>query len=281
MNTRPVLRSIFVLLASVAPLVLSACNVQYAFPGKQRPKGPLETWNDTRTASDDASADIRVVDSTEADLVEDMVAHRQGYHRGLKRLERYYREHGDAQKANWAAYEMEGLQRVKAFRYLMEAEVASDKLRPTESIPEADALYEQGLKEMRRGGHGVPALYREDVMVEAAQTFRKLIEQYPSSDKIDDAAYMLGEIHKEYLPDQDELAAKWFERAWEWDPQTPHPARFEAATVYDYRLHDRERALELYHAAVENESTHLANTRFAEKRIEELSRETSAARVGQ
>lgn len=115
-------------------------------------------------------------------------------------------------------------------------------------------------------------------MVQAANTFRRLIERHPSSDKIDDAAFFLGEIHKEYFPSQEEIAVTWYERAWTWNPQTPHPARFQAAVVYDYRLHDRDHALELYRGVTANESATAANMRSAERRIEELTRTARIAK---
>lgn len=129
---------------------------------------------------------------------------------------------------------------------------------------------------MRKGGHGgLPALYREGPMVEAVGVFRELIEQHPGSDKIDDAAFMLGEIHKEYLKNQELIAVQWYERSFTWDPATPHPARFQAAVVYDYRLHDRDRALELYRRVLQEETSRRSNVDFATRRIEQLTKETS------
>ena len=147
------------------------------------------------------------------------------------------------------------------------------------TIEEADALYKQGLDLMKKGGHGVPALFREEVMVEAAGVFRDLIKRFPTSDKIDDAAFMCGEIHKEYLPDQDLLAVKWYERAFQWDPDTPHPARFQAAVVYDIRLHDRDRALELYTHVINQETDIRSNVWYASQRIRELTTDKPTPRA--
>ncbi|MFQ5592384.1 MAG: hypothetical protein ACE5HE_14585, partial [Phycisphaerae bacterium] len=79
---------------------------------------------------------------------------------------------------------------------------------------------------------------------------------------------------KEYLPGQEPIAVKWYERAWTWNPETPLAPRFQAAVVYDYRLHDRDRALELYHGVVNHETTHKTNVRFASRRIHELTAST-------
>ena len=109
-------------------------------------------------------------------------------------------------------------------------------------------------------------------MIEAAKLFRELIERYPNSDKIDDAAFYCGEIHKDYLPGQDEIAVRWYERVWTWNPETEHPARFQAASIYDYRLRDRVRALELYQAAIDHESQHEGNAGTASRRMRELTK---------
>ncbi len=228
----------------------------------------------------DDSVDMSIADAREVDLVEAVVSQRAGYKENLEQLRDYYAAHGYAAKHSWAAFELSGLRTVKAFRYLIDAEVPSDLLRANESISEADALYERGLELMRRGGHGVPAIYRQDRMIEAAEVYRELIQKYPSSDKIDDAAFLCGEIHKEYLPGQERIAVRWYERAWTWNPQTPHAARFQAAVVYDYRLHDRDRALELYQAVLKDEVGEKSNVRFATRRIHELTTSDRSARAG-
>ena len=107
-------------------------------------------------------------------------------------------------------------------------------------------------------------------MVEAAQVFRGMIERYPTSDKIDDAAFYLGEIHNLYLSGQKQLAAQWYERALAWNPDTPHAARFQAAVLYDHDLHDRDRALELYHAILDRGTAPNSSVRYSSRRVYEL-----------
>lgn len=255
----------------------TACNIDArAIRASISPPGPISAGERPDAGG---GVDMAIADAGEVDLVEFMAEHRTAYHQALWRLKDYYDAHGYAAKAGWAATELGDLRGVKQFRYLMDAEVASDVLRPAETIDEADLLYEKGLHLMRRGGHGVPLLFRRDRMVEAAEVFRELIERFPESDKIDDAAFYCGEIHKEYLPGQEAIAVKWYERAWSWNPEITHPARFQAAVVYDYRLHDRDRALELYHSAIKREADHASNVRFASRRIAELTGGASPAQA--
>lgn len=255
---------------------ISGCNVDGLWRVHRAPRGPVASAMDNDAAGE--AVDITIADTHEVDLVEAVVAHRLAYHRHLRQLHTYYEQRGYATKEEWAALELEGLKSVASCKYLMDAEIPSDKLRPEDRFEEADALYGKGLELMKRGGHGVPALYRQDLMVQAAKAFKELIERFPSSEKIDDAAFYCGEIHKEYLQ-QNTIAVKWYERAWTWNPETPHAARFQAAVVYDYRLHDRDRALELYHGVVNHETRHKSNVRFASRRIHELTASTEAARA--
>lgn len=214
--------------------------------------------------------DLSVVGSEEVDLVEQVLTHRANYHRTLTMLRDYYRDHGHETKLAWAEFELHGLGAVKPFRYILDAEVPLASLRPEASIADADAVFDAAIALMKKGGYGVPFRHRQNAMLRAARLLRELIERYPDSDKIDDAAFFLGEIHKDFLRGQEVVAVRWFERAWTWDPHTPHPARFEAAVVYDYRLRDRDRALELYQRVVRDETADRSNVRFATRRIHEL-----------
>lgn len=256
----------------VALMFASGCNIDPLFSSDRDVKyAPV-------AKDEDAGAGMQTVatpnvDQEEVDLVEAVVTHRRQYKRSLYRLRDFYERRGHATKLSWAEFEIKGLRNVKPFRYLIDAEVPNASLNPVSSIEEADRLYARGLALMKQGGHGVPALYREDRMIQASEVLRELVIRFPESDKIDDAAFLLGEIHKEYLPDQEMIALKWYEKAWMWDPGTPHPARFQAAVVSDYRLHDRDRALELYQAVIDHETSIESNTRFAMRRIYELSQD--------
>lgn len=214
----------------------------------------------------------------EADLAEEVVTHRDAYVSSLRSLRDAYAAGGNTARREQAAAELAGLEKVQQFHYMLDAEVPPVDLKPTLSIPEADRHYDRAVKLMKQGGSGIPGLYRQEKMLEALNAFKSLINQYPTSDKIDDAAFYAGEIHKEYFPEQELIAVRWYERSMQWNPKTPHPVRFQAAVIYDYRLHDRARALELYHGVLEEEKDiDLSNTRFSSRRIDELMREQRPA----
>lgn len=263
-SAHAVVAAYFVLLA------LAGCNTDPFTERQQAPKGPVLTMHETNRPDSLTPLNLGVGDQQEVDIVENLVTHREQYRTTLETLRNYYREHGYATKEKWADFELQGLRKVKSFKYLLDSEIPEAELRPTSAIPEADELYEKGMQLLKKGGYGTPVFYKRTTMLQAAETLQQVIERFPSSDKIDDAAFFLGEIHKEYFKDQEQIAVKWYERSLAWDPQTPHPVRFQAAVVYDYRLHDRDRALELYHAVVEEETADQSNVRFASRRIREL-----------
>lgn len=223
-----------------------------------------------RAATGGGGIDITTTDAREVDLVETVISDRNAYRQHLTELRDFYVSRGNNTKKDWAETELAALGKVQPFRYLLDSEVPGGDLKAAESIPEADALYQKGLDLMREAGRGTPLLTRRGPLLEASTTFRDLVTRYPTSDKIDDAAFMLGEIHADYLSGQEAIAVKWYERAWTWDPTTPHPAMYQAAHVYDYRLHDRDRALELYQGVVRSENASRSQMLIARRRIDEL-----------
>lgn len=256
------------IVAALLSLAGSAgCRTDALWEERQSADGPV---TDLDAPEGVELPDIKIAGAREVDLVEEVLTHRAMYHRNLRLLHDYYRDHGYEQKRRWAEAELKAVERIQPFRYVLSAEIPAPDLRPVDSIAEADAMYQRALELMKEGGAEIPALYRRDLMLQALSLFVELINEYPSSDKIDDAAFYCGEIHKEYLKDQEPIAVRWYERAYTWDPDTPHQARFQAAVTYDYRLHDRARALELYHQVLEVENRNQSNVAWATRRIREL-----------
>lgn len=216
-----------------------------------------------------------------ADMVEQMMQTRQAYLQEVRRLEGAYLEAGDTVKANWARRVRLQLEEILNYPWLTAAPVEHRAdVAPVESIPEADSLYNEAYSIYRKVS-AIPlagALEgNKEKAREALVMFKRLLHDYPTSDKVDDAAFFCGEIYKEYLREEDpddELSVRYYQWAAALDPNTPHAARFQAAVVYDFRRHDRTRALELYHQVLDREEAdNLSNVRFAATRIEQLTDE--------
>ncbi len=213
-----------------------------------------------------------VPDATEVDLVEDLVAKRNEYRLSLAQLREYYDSTGNVNNLRWAEHEMKALDRVPPYRYLMVTEIASPTLVAANPIAQANALYKEAETLYREAG-GLLIITDEDKLRGALSRYNRIIEKFPTSNKIDDAAYQAGRIY-EHFKDWG-IAAVCYQRCFQWNEVTLRPARFRAAYVTDQRLHMRKEALPLYQMAVEKESNFTANTEFAKRRILEMTKSNS------
>ena len=233
-----------------------------------RGQGQLIPRN-TRRALGPASV-VNITDKSEVDVVEQMAVNRQAYRQGLELLVGYYKRTGNNMKLEWANKELAALNTMPKYNYIIEAEVTPQNLKPSASIPEADDIYYDAL-EIDKNAGTLPILKNQNQLRLALEKYRELIRKHPSSDKIDDAAYRAGVIH-EYFKDYS-IALLYFKRTFQWDPETPHPARFRAARILDKNLHRNAEALQLYQQAVKIEGQfdkYREWREFAEKRIREL-----------
>jgi tetratricopeptide (TPR) repeat protein len=216
-----------------------------------------------------AEADQVVGSTDEVDLVEQVATHRRSYRRSLELLVTHYTVVGDNRKLKWAQEELRALDRMPQYRYIIDAQVMPADLRAATRIPAADELYLDAV-ETQRQAEPIGILKDEELLRVALSKYNALIRQYPNSDKIDDAAYRAAGIY-EYFKDY-EIALLYYQRAYQWDPDTPYPARFRAASVLDRRLRRRGEALELYQEAVLREGDQYDEWKmYGERRIRELS----------
>lgn len=203
----------------------------------------------------------------EADIVEEIAIDRQAYKEGLQTLIEYYNSTGNNMKLQWAEDELARLKQVPKYNYVIEASVAGRDLEATASIAEADYWYDLARRLEKEAGK-IPVYTDENKLRLALAKYNNLIKKHPSSDKIDDAAYRSGAIC-EHFKDYS-IALLYYKRAYQWDSETPHPARFKAAHILDKRLHQRDEALELYKQAVAANAASAAQLEYAQRRIEEL-----------
>lgn len=217
-----------------------------------------------------------IPDATEVDYVETLAGSRDAYRRALIALVEFYRSVGNATKLQWAQTELKTFDQMVRYEYLQPAEWIPATLGATDSIEEADVLYRQA-KSLYNESGGMIIVANKSKLREALGLFNKLIVEFPSSDKIDDAAYRAGRIY-EHLKNY-ELAAVYYQRTFQWNEATSYPARYRAAWVMDQKLRMRTEALALYKLAVEKESRYTDNTEFAEIRIAELSKPLPEAKI--
>lgn len=218
-------------------------------------------------------ATVDLTRSSEVDLAEQMAAHRLAYRRGLEVLIQHYNKTGNNMKLTWAEKELAALNAIPQYDYVVEATVAGANLRATRSVSEADYLYNDAVRLEEQAGQFL-VVKDDDLLRLALDKYNQLINKFPSSDKIDDAAFRAAGIY-EHFKDYT-IAVLYYQRTYQWEPQTPYPARFKAAFILDQRLHRRAEALQLYQEAlahITSSSKHPRWQGYAERRVKELTGE--------
>ncbi len=213
--------------------------------------------------------DVSVVEAGEADIIEQMSINRLAYRQYLESLVAHYKKTGNNMKLKWAKDELKRLNKMPQYKYIIEASVAGPNLKAKSSITIADYMYDEAYRLEKRAKRLI-FIKNENLLRVTLDKYNQLIRKHPSSDKIDDAAYRAGGIC-EYFKDY-KIALLYYQRAYQWDPDTIHPARFKAAYILDKYLHRRAEALELYQQAVKKRNLRMNYKRSAEKRISELTK---------
>ncbi len=203
--------------------------------------------------------------TSDVEKVERVLAARREYQQALEQLRAYYLAAGDTERAQWASDELIQFHRILKQAYRLELDVPPPTLVAAKNFPEANVLYRNamGWKGKGWGDNYIDNMRRAELL------FQQIISQYPESDKIDDSAYQLGDIYESKSYKQYRRAAQYFERCFQWNPNTQFDARIRAARLYDKYLQERTRAMELYRDVTTHETDpkHIAE---AQKRMGEL-----------
>ena len=201
--------------------------------------------------------------STEIDLVEKVAINREQYQQSLELLVDYYTRASNDLRLGQAQKELRGLKTMPHYTYIPEAYAPDASLKATMSIPEADSIFMEA-ERLRSGA----SIWNKKLRL-AQEKYIQLIKYYPSSDKIDNAAFEIAEIRKKSKDYA--TALLYYQRTYQWNPTTTEPARFQAAKIMDDYLARRDEALKLYQEAIRLEGTRFPEWKtFAQKRIAEL-----------
>jgi tetratricopeptide (TPR) repeat protein len=201
-------------------------------------------------------------------LVERVLAARKEYQLSLEALREHYVKTGDVERTRWVEEELLSYHRSPKRAYRLDLDVPPPTLQPAYNIPEANELFRRAMSYKGRGWWSE----KDDNIRRAEILFQQLLGTYPQSDKIDDAAYQLGEIYESRVFKQYRRAAQYYERCFQWNPNTESDARLRAARLYDRTLNERGRAIQLYREITVRE--------IDEKRIEEAKRRLTELSAG-
>lgn len=210
---------------------------------------------------------VPVVEAGEADIIEQMTVNRLAYRQYLESLVEHYKETGNNMKLRWAKDELERLDEMPQYNYIIEASLAGPELRARDSIAIADYMYDEAYRMEKRCRFLF--FVHEDNLRLALGKYNQLIRKYPTCDKIDDAAYRAAGIY-EYFKDYT-IALLYYQRAYQWNPDEIYPAMFKAAYILDEYLHRRGEALGLYQQVIKKKGMMSDKRRqFVEERITAL-----------
>ena len=212
---------------------------------------------------------VSVVGASEADIIEQMAVNRLAYRQYLESLIAHYKKTGNNMKLVWAESEMKRLNKIPQYNYIIEASIAGPDLKAKDSNNMANYMYDEAYR-LEKVAKRLVLIIDENLLRVALDKYNHVIKQYPTSDKIDDAAYRAAGIF-EYFKDYT-IALLYYQRTYQWDPATINPARFKAAYVLDEYLHRRAEALELYQQALQKEKLSEEQKELVEKRIAELTK---------
>jgi TolA-binding protein len=203
--------------------------------------------------------------ATDIELVERLLAARRDYQLALEQLRTHYATAGDLERAHWAEEELMQFHRMNKQAFRLELDVPPPTLQAHQNIPEANELYRKAMT-FKDKGWGTDYT---DNQRRAEILFQQLLTNYPQSDKIGDTAYQLGDLYESKAYKQYRRAAHYFERCFQWNPNTQLDARLRAARLYDRQLAERARAIELYREITTHE-TDAKRLQEAQKRLGEL-----------
>ena len=210
-----------------------------------------------------------LVEANEADLVEQVSSNRIAYRRYLESLMAHYENIGNNMKLSWAKRELRALNKLPRYNYVVDAIVAGPDLRASDSIELADYVYKDIVR-LENRAKGLLVIYDENLLRKALDRYNQFIRKYPTSDKIDDAAYKAGGICEDFHDFT--IAVLYYQRAYQWEPETKNPAKFKAAYILDRHLSRRSEALELYQEVVEQKILEKNYLDYSRARITGLTR---------
>ncbi len=199
-------------------------------------------------------------------MVERVLAARKEYQHALENLREHYQKSADLERMKWVEEELLSYHRISKRAYRLELDVPPPNLQAKDNLADANELFRRGMSYKGKGWGGEA----DDNIRRAELLFQQLLSNYPTSDKIDDSAYQLGDIYESRVFKQYRRSAQYYERVFQWNPNTDGDARLRAARLYDKMLTERGRAIQLYREVM-NHDADQKRVDEARKRLAELS----------
>ena len=201
-------------------------------------------------------------------LVEYVVAARGTYLKAMDGLLALYQGAQDRPGVERVQGVLDAFNPIRTYMYFLSVEIPAENLRAEEEIPAATGLFDKALRTYDDSKKPwVVGNARRTAHVHAIRDFREVIAKYPKSNKISRCAFFIAELYRTY--EEYERSVVWYDRAWQWDPRTPDPVRYNAALLYDFKLKNAKKALKYYELALKHDRNR-DNVNYARERIKVL-----------
>ena len=203
---------------------------------------------------------------TDAELVEKVIAARRDYQQSLIALYDHYAKTGDRERAKWVEDELKAYHLAWKPSYRLDIlDVPAANLEAKTNIKEANDLFKMAM-DYKNKGSGTEYILNQR---RAEVLLQDILHKHPTSDKIADVAYELGDLYESRAYKQYDRAAAYFERAFQYRKGSRTDSRLRAARLYDRNLNERTKAIELYREVISHD-TEPTRIKEAEKRLAEL-----------
>ncbi len=190
-----------------------------------------------------AKLSIDELKSKEDQLIHATTISRENYRKSLNELRQYYQETGNQLRLQKARRELDSLDKVPQPIYTDEGIGQVRTGVVLLDIEDANILYKDALMYKKS--------FSKKNRVTAIKRLEKLIAEYPTSDKVGDAAFDIAEIYASGYFGDYESAAKYYIKSYQLDPYIGRPALLMAAEMYDKKLSDYNKAKAIYKQAAQ------------------------------
>jgi tetratricopeptide (TPR) repeat protein len=205
------------------------------------------------------------VSEQERALIKEIREARDAYQASLERLRAFYVHENNIENLRLVERELTDYHLMIKHPYLLELDLPSADLKPDTVIPNANRIFVEAQDWLNRAS----LTDRDGNYKRAELLFRRLLRDYPRSDKLDETCYYLGDIYSSKYFQQYRRAVAFYERVWHYEPTTNLDARLKAGMVYETYISDHRRAIELYQEVLRRE-TDRVQTDKARRRLDLL-----------
>ncbi len=207
------------------------------------------------------------IKSREEKISNSVTSSRENYKNALEELIQYYMYIGNHARLKKARKELKALNKIPQHKYLQASE-ETIKISPSKNIEEANILFQDGKIYKSK----LNVINKKSKLQSAETRFKKILDDYPESDKADDAAFELASIYEGAFFKDYENAVFYYVKCYSLNATTDKPARFKAAWIYDKYLKDYKKAVKNYRLVMRNSKDEAYRSR-AKARLKQLKKE--------